>query len=68
MITKTEKITPQALAEAKEIIFSGGVVAIPTETVYGLGANAFDDEAVKRIFRIKGRPNDNPLIAHVHKD
>ena len=68
MITKTEKITPQALAEAKEIIFSGGVVAIPAETVYGLGANAFDDEAVKRIFRIKGRPNDNPLIAHVHKD
>lgn len=46
----------------------GGVVAIPTETVYGLGGNAFDDEAVKKIFEIKGRPNDNPLIAHVHSD
>ncbi len=45
-----------------------GVVAIPTETVYGLGGNAFDDVAVKRIFEVKGRPNDNPLIAHVHSD
>ena len=44
------------------------MVAIPTETVYGLGGNAFDDEAVKKIFEIKGRPNDNPLIAHVHTD
>lgn len=68
MITKIEKITPQSLAEAKKIIVAGGVVAIPTETVYGLGGNAFDDGAVKRIFEIKGRPNDNPLIAHVHKD
>ena len=68
MITKIEKITPQSLAEAKKIIAAGGVVAIPTETVYGLGGNAFDDGAVKRIFEIKGRPNDNPLIAHVHKD
>ena len=41
---------------------------MPTETVYGLGGNAFDDTAVKKIFEIKGRPNDNPLIAHVHKD
>ncbi len=41
---------------------------MPTETVYGLGGNAFDDNAVKKIFEIKGRPNDNPLIAHVHKD
>ena len=39
---------------------------MPTETVYGLGGNAFDDDAVKRIFEVKGRPNDNPLIAHVH--
>lgn len=68
MITRIEKITPQSLAEAKKIIFDGGVVAIPTETVYGLGGNAFDDGAVKRIFEIKGRPNDNPLIAHVHAD
>ena len=51
-----------------EIIRRGGVVAFPTETVYGLGANAFDDGAVNSIFAIKGRPNDNPLIVHVHKD
>lgn len=43
-------------------------MAIPTETVYGLGANAFDDNAVQRIFCIKGRPNNNPLIAHVYPD
>ena len=41
---------------------------MPTETVYGLGGNAFDDVAVKKIFEVKGRPNDNPLIAHVHTD
>ena len=41
---------------------------MPTETVYGLGGNAFDDSAVKKIFEVKGRPNDNPLIAHVHKE
>ena len=41
---------------------------MPTETVYGLGGTAFDDDAVKRIFEVKGRPNDNPLIAHVHAD
>lgn len=53
---------------SKKLILDGGVVAFPTETVYGLGANAFDDNAVKNIFEIKGRPNDNPLIVHVHKD
>jgi L-threonylcarbamoyladenylate synthase len=67
MTTKVEKINEASLAEAKEIIFGGGVVAMPTETVYGLGGNAFDDAAVKKIFEIKGRPNDNPLIAHVHE-
>ncbi len=66
MQTKVEKITPESLEEAKKIIEEGGVVAIPTETVYGLGGNAFDDGAVRKIFEIKGRPNDNPLIAHVH--
>ncbi|MBQ8322799.1 MAG: threonylcarbamoyl-AMP synthase [Clostridia bacterium] len=68
MNTQIKKITPESLQEAKNIIFEGGVVAIPTETVYGLGGNAFDDFAVKRIFEVKGRPNDNPLIAHVHTD
>ncbi len=66
MQTQIKQITPESLREAKKIIFDGGVVAMPTETVYGLGGNAFDDEAVKRIFEVKGRPNDNPLIAHVH--
>ena len=50
---------------AGEILKNGGLAAIPTETVYGLGANAFDAEAVKNIFKAKGRPNDNPLIVHV---
>ena len=57
-----------SLKTAKEVIERGGAVAFPTETVYGLGANAFDEEAVKNIFAIKGRPADNPLIVHVHKD
>ncbi|MBQ8309250.1 MAG: threonylcarbamoyl-AMP synthase [Clostridia bacterium] len=68
MQTLIQPITTESLAQAKEIIESGGVVAIPTETVYGLGGNAFDDTAVKKIFEVKGRPNNNPLIAHVHKD
>ena len=68
MKTQIKPITPDSLSEAKTIIFNGGVVAMPTETVYGLGGNAFDNEAVKRIFEVKGRPNDNPLIAHVHTD
>ena len=68
MQTKITPVTPESLAEAKKIIYEGGVVGMPTETVYGLGGNAFDDNAVKRIFEVKGRPNDNPLIAHVHTD
>lgn len=68
MQTKIEPITKESLALAKTIIENSGVVAIPTETVYGLGGNAFDDKAVKTIFEVKGRPNDNPLIAHVHTD
>ena len=68
METKITHVTAESLAEAKKIIMDGGVVAMPTETVYGLGGNAFDDVAVKKIFEVKGRPNDNPLIAHVHTD
>lgn len=44
-----------------------GLVAFPTETVYGLGANGLDGEAVNKIFEAKGRPNDNPLILHIAK-
>ena len=53
------------IEEAAEIIRDGGTVAFPTETVYGLGANALNEEAVKKIFIAKGRPQDNPLIVHV---
>lgn len=68
MKTQIKPVNADSVTEAKNIIMDGGVVAIPTETVYGLGGNAFDDEAVKHIFEVKGRPNDNPLIAHVHTD
>ncbi|MCX7921037.1 MAG: L-threonylcarbamoyladenylate synthase [Clostridia bacterium] len=50
---------------AAQILKDGGLVAFPTETVYGLGANALDESAVKRIFEAKGRPSDNPLIVHI---
>lgn len=53
------------IEEAANIIKSSGIVAFPTETVYGLGANALDSEAVSKIFKAKGRPQDNPLIVHV---
>ena len=56
---------PKTPAIAAEIIKKGGLVAIPTETVYGLGANALDEAAVAKIFEAKGRPQDNPLIIHV---
>src|ERR1700743_3227270 len=53
------------LADAARILRSGGLVAFPTETVYGLGADATNGEAVARIFEAKGRPRFNPLIVHV---
>ncbi len=55
------------IKRAASLISSGALVAFPTETVYGLGANALDSEAVKRIFLAKGRPGDNPLIVHIDK-
>ncbi len=56
---------PDTARIAADIIRSGGLVAIPTETVYGLGANGLDEKAVAKIFAAKGRPQDNPLILHV---
>ncbi len=53
------------LSKAAEILKSGGIVAIPTETVYGLAASAYDENAVKKVFLAKGRPQDNPLIVHI---
>lgn len=55
----------EIIKKAKDLILGGEVVAMPTETVYGLAANAFDDSAIKKIFEAKGRPQDNPLIVHV---
>jgi L-threonylcarbamoyladenylate synthase len=57
---------PEALGEAAEILLRGGLVAFATETVYGLGADATNAEAVARIFEAKGRPAINPLIVHAH--
>jgi L-threonylcarbamoyladenylate synthase len=57
--------TPAGIAEAARLIKAGDVVAFPTETVYGLGADATNDTAVARIFAVKGRPSFNPLIVHV---
>ena len=65
MNTRVVKPDARALEEAGALIRAGQVVGFPTETVYGLGGNALDGEAVKRIFAAKGRPGDNPLIVHI---
>ncbi|HKA08462.1 MAG TPA: L-threonylcarbamoyladenylate synthase [Gemmataceae bacterium] len=57
---------PDALRTAAKVLRAGGLVAFPTETVYGLGANALDADAVRQVFEAKGRPPVNPLIVHVH--
>ena len=54
-----------AIQEAAAIIKHGGLLGIPTETVYGLGADGLNEQAVRKIFEAKGRPQDNPLILHV---
>jgi L-threonylcarbamoyladenylate synthase len=63
----TEKFSTAQLNPAVQVLRSGGLVAFPTETVYGLGANALDPEASKKIYAAKGRPSDNPLIVHIAK-
>ncbi|MDY3973839.1 MAG: L-threonylcarbamoyladenylate synthase [Veillonella caviae] len=57
--------TPEVIAELGQLLQEGKLVAIPTETVYGLGANGLDEVAMGRIYEAKGRPSDNPLILHV---
>ena len=59
------RIDMQVIRRAGEIIKQGGLVAFPTETVYGLGANALDEEAARKTYAAKGRPSDNPLIVHI---
>lgn len=65
MITKV--INSQSIDEAALCLKNGGTVVFPTETVYGLGADAFNPDAIKRIYQAKGRPSDNPLIIHISK-
>ncbi|MCW5946537.1 MAG: threonylcarbamoyl-AMP synthase [Fimbriimonadales bacterium] len=65
MKTEVLEPTPENIRHAAEVLRAGGLVAFPTETVYGLGANALDDNAVRKIFQAKGRPETNPLIVHV---
>lgn len=65
MDTKILSTSQQDINTAGEILKNGGLVAFPTETVYGLGADALNEEAVKSIYAAKGRPSDNPLIVHI---
>lgn len=65
MDTKLFNTEENKINEAGKIIRNGGLVAFPTETVYGLGASAFDADAAKKIYAAKGRPSDNPLIVHI---
>ena len=61
----TNQIDEKEMAQAGKILKEGGLVAFPTETVYGLGANALDEQAAFKIYAAKGRPSDNPLIVHI---
>ncbi|HYN27028.1 MAG TPA: Sua5/YciO/YrdC/YwlC family protein, partial [Burkholderiales bacterium] len=58
-------VSEQEIGKAAEILRAGGLVAFPTETVYGLGADASNPAAVKKIFTAKGRPADHPVIVHI---
>ena len=60
-----KKPDQKAILRGGEILKKGGLVAFPTETVYGLGGNALDPEASRKIYAAKGRPSDNPLIVHI---
>ena len=65
MTTLKLKDDKKGIEKAAEILKKGGIVAIPTETVYGLACSAYDENAVKKVFSAKGRPQDNPLIVHI---
>ncbi|MBE5915350.1 MAG: threonylcarbamoyl-AMP synthase [Pseudobutyrivibrio ruminis] len=65
MDVSTEPLDMKCIKEAGKILIDGGLVAFPTETVYGLGGDATDKEASKKIYAAKGRPSDNPLIVHI---
>ena len=61
----TKIVSINEIAEAAQCIKRGGIVAFPTETVYGLGADAFNSSAIDKVYKAKGRPSDNPLIIHI---
>ena len=67
IIRKIDKnqINQDVIEEAGNVLKQGGLVAFPTETVYGLGADALKEEAAKKTYAAKGRPSDNPLIVHI---
>ena len=65
LLTGTEEERQRALKEAARILRAGGLVAFPTETVYGLGGDALSPAAAAKIYAAKGRPSDNPLIVHI---
>ncbi len=65
MKTKILNDTTEEIEEAAKIIAGGGLVAFPTETVYGLGADALNSQAVGKVYAAKGRPSDNPMIVHI---
>ncbi len=67
MDVSSEPLNMEYIKEASEILRNGGLVAFPTETVYGLGGDATDKEASRKIYAAKGRPSDNPLIVHIAK-
>lgn len=66
-ITENRSVDEKIIEKAADIISKGGLVAFPTETVYGLGGDAYDVTAASRIYEAKGRPSDNPLIVHIAK-
>ncbi len=68
MKTLVKTLSKESLLLAKELIENEELVAFPTETVYGLGALATSEKAIKKVYEVKGRPSDNPLIVHVHKN
>ena len=64
---KDKEFLDEQLHKVADMLKTGKTVVFPTETVYGLGANALDPEAAKKIYEAKGRPSDNPLIVHISK-
>ena len=73
MNTEIQIVNPEFFQDAQldracEVLQSGGLVAFPTETVYGLGGNALSSDAAQKIYAAKGRPSDNPLIVHIGRE